>query len=259
MNKTKIEYADFTWNPVTGCRHGCNTDGVKYCYAEKIVKHYGHYGGSFEPQFHPKRLIPSQSASRPVHPSDVTKPSVIFVCDMGDIFSPGMKREWIDKVRAAADRAPWHTYLWLTKNPTGRNSYDESWVKPNWWLGATITGPEDAWQREVIYGENIWYSFEPLFGIPKDENLWEAAQIVIGRASKHKSAWCDAWAQSITAHYERRGAKVFWKSNIGKPGPAKLCWTVAKRVEEAKKLREPKQLSMGQQPKRRIAGNSIRG
>lgn len=28
MNKTGIEWTDFTWNPVTGCLHDC-----PYCYA----------------------------------------------------------------------------------------------------------------------------------------------------------------------------------------------------------------------------------
>jgi protein gp37 len=36
MNETKIEWADYTWNPVTGCLHGC-----KYCYARKIAKRFG--------------------------------------------------------------------------------------------------------------------------------------------------------------------------------------------------------------------------
>lgn len=30
MNKTKIEWCDSTWNPVTGCLHNCN-----YCYARR--------------------------------------------------------------------------------------------------------------------------------------------------------------------------------------------------------------------------------
>ena len=34
--KTKIDWCDSTWNPVTGCRHGC-----EYCYARKIAKRFG--------------------------------------------------------------------------------------------------------------------------------------------------------------------------------------------------------------------------
>lgn len=36
MNKTKIEWCDSTWNPVTGCLHGC-----EYCYASKIANRFG--------------------------------------------------------------------------------------------------------------------------------------------------------------------------------------------------------------------------
>lgn len=36
MNKTKIEWADSTWNPVTGCYHTC-----EYCYARRIANRYG--------------------------------------------------------------------------------------------------------------------------------------------------------------------------------------------------------------------------
>ena len=32
---TKIEWCDYTWSPVTGCKHGC-----PYCYARKIAERY---------------------------------------------------------------------------------------------------------------------------------------------------------------------------------------------------------------------------
>lgn len=35
-SKTKIDWADATWNPVTGCLHGC-----EYCYARKIAERFG--------------------------------------------------------------------------------------------------------------------------------------------------------------------------------------------------------------------------
>lgn len=36
MKKTKIDWCDATWNPVTGCLHGC-----EYCYARKIAERFG--------------------------------------------------------------------------------------------------------------------------------------------------------------------------------------------------------------------------
>lgn len=35
-DKTKIDWADATWNPVTGCLHGC-----EYCYARKYAERFG--------------------------------------------------------------------------------------------------------------------------------------------------------------------------------------------------------------------------
>ncbi len=32
MNITKIEWTDYSWNPITGCNKGC-----AYCYAKKIA------------------------------------------------------------------------------------------------------------------------------------------------------------------------------------------------------------------------------
>ena len=36
MDKTKIEWCDSTWNPVTGCNHNCG-----YCYARGIATRFG--------------------------------------------------------------------------------------------------------------------------------------------------------------------------------------------------------------------------
>ena len=38
-NKTKIDWCDATWNPVTGCLHGC-----EYCYARRIAERFGSHG-----------------------------------------------------------------------------------------------------------------------------------------------------------------------------------------------------------------------
>lgn len=36
--KTKIDWADATWNPVTGCLHDC-----EYCYAKRIAERFEPY------------------------------------------------------------------------------------------------------------------------------------------------------------------------------------------------------------------------
>lgn len=37
MERTKIDWCDSTWDPVTGCLHGC-----KYCYARGIAKRFSY-------------------------------------------------------------------------------------------------------------------------------------------------------------------------------------------------------------------------
>ena len=51
MNKTKIEWCDYTWNPVVGCKTGCD-----YCYAERMNKRFKWIKDWKEPEFFPERL-----------------------------------------------------------------------------------------------------------------------------------------------------------------------------------------------------------
>ena len=34
--KTKIDWCDSSWNPITGCLHGC-----AYCYADRMARRFG--------------------------------------------------------------------------------------------------------------------------------------------------------------------------------------------------------------------------
>jgi len=81
VNRTKIEWCDYTWNPVTGCRTGC-----WYCYADRMATRFHR---SFEPTFHPKRLN---------DPLQVLDPAKIFVCSTADLFGPWVDPEWQRRV-----------------------------------------------------------------------------------------------------------------------------------------------------------------
>lgn len=92
MNKTTIEFADYTWNPIVGCKIGCG-----YCWARKFHKRF--FEGNFcEPVFHPEKFadkVPGIPKKRNYIAQAISpdKP-VVFVCDMGDIFSPGVSWQW---------------------------------------------------------------------------------------------------------------------------------------------------------------------
>lgn len=46
MKKTKIDWADSTWNPVTGCLHGC-----EYCYARGIANRFAGFFAGRKPEY----------------------------------------------------------------------------------------------------------------------------------------------------------------------------------------------------------------
>ena len=168
MDKTKIDWCDSTWNPVTGCLHGC-----EYCYARGIAKRFSYEGTTldappelqrrwimdsvrsgagnrvlrypvdtidgkrvpypfgFMPTFHKYRLNEYQNK----------KSRNIFVCSMADLFGEWVPDEWIEEVFEACDNAPQHNYLFLTKNPKRYEKVIDRYMPPNMWFGWSQTGP----------------------------------------------------------------------------------------------------------------------
>ena len=161
MNKTKIEWCDYTWSPVRGCLHAC-----PYCYAARIDKRFG--DGTFTPTFHPERLQ---------EPLKVKKPSRIFVGSMADLFGNWM---WTDKIspffkysrNAVISRildiviqCPQHTFIFLTKNPKGMQGFD---FPDNCWCGTSVENQEKADERipELLQVNcnTLFVSYEPALG-----------------------------------------------------------------------------------------------
>ena len=195
MNKTKIETFDSSWNPVTGCLHGC-----EYCYARSIAKRFGGYTYAMEnlhDDIYTKDERPIRELDRPLYvlrgstfeeskyqkapyPYDfiptlhryrlddyaTKKGRNIFVCSMADLFGDWVPDEWIREVFEACKKAPQHNYLFLTKNP---KRYDEYKVKPytirgvfNLWYGMSITRESDldcTWMLPEYC--NTFISIEP--------------------------------------------------------------------------------------------------
>ncbi|MDD3230485.1 MAG: DUF5131 family protein [Oscillospiraceae bacterium] len=183
MNKSKIDWCDFTWNPVAGCRFGC-----PYCYAAKQAQRFSgdvrlnkgstqlqkdenglyileapfkNQSGKvvpdpvgFEPTFHKYRLpMPTQKK----------KPANIFVCSMADLFGSWVPDDWIEEVFKACEAAPWHNYLFLTKNPRRYTELVEKSILrsgANFWYGTTVTKPDTEffWHDQM----NTFISIEPI-------------------------------------------------------------------------------------------------
>lgn len=189
--KTKISWADATWNPVTGCLHGC-----EYCYARRIAERFGGFdlervGGeySFEDGKYildfplckktkhgktqvapyPFGFLPTFHRYKLDEPQRWKKPRTIFVCSMADLFGEWVPDEWIDDVIKATQRALQHRYLFLTKNPERYGEWLERFEEgriseldevENCWFGASASN--NAELERANRSRAQWVSIEPI-------------------------------------------------------------------------------------------------
>lgn len=116
-DKTKIEWSDATWNPVTGCSKV--SEGCRNCYAKTFTERFkgtpGHY---FENGF--DVTLRSDKLDQPLRWS---RPRRIFVNSMSDLFHPDVPDDFIDQVFAVMALAPQHTFQILTKRPVRMREY----------------------------------------------------------------------------------------------------------------------------------------
>ena len=129
MNEIKdtIGYADYSWNPITGCLNGC-----EYCYARKLANgrlrsRYLESGpceymsteaeyDPFYPRFWPERMDDFEKPNRYGY-ARLVKPKRIFVCDMGELFGDWIPTEWQEQIFDVIKRYQGYTFLLLTKQP----------------------------------------------------------------------------------------------------------------------------------------------
>lgn len=213
MNRTSIEWTTYTWNPVTGCKHGC-----PYCYARRLAVgrlrgRFG-YGNVFEPTLHAGRLL---------EPLKVQKPARIFVCSMGDLMGEWVPTKWISRVIDTIRDAPQHVFQLLTKNPA---RYTEFKWPPNVWFGTSIDGTGDSMERlavmrdvELNWGDAVRYvSFEPLLAeITKDPRFdlegidWVILGAMTGPRAQKTEPW---WIVPIIDAANQARIPLFLKDNI---------------------------------------------
>ena len=141
--KTKIEWTDYSWNPVTGCTK--ISAGCKNCYAERIAKRFWDRPFS-EVKLHPNRMS---------NPSDWKKPKKIFVCSMSDLFHEDVPMDFIADVFDEMICHSRHTFMVLTKRPLKMMAFTQwygysSTVANNIWFGVSVENQELANERIPI-------------------------------------------------------------------------------------------------------------
>lgn len=166
MGKTKIQWADAVWNPITGCTKV--SDGCKHCYAERMASRLG--GRAGYPKNNPFAV--TLHADKLDEPLRWRESRMIFVCSMGDLFHEDVKDGWIDEVFQVMKEARQHTFLILTKRVRRMFEYvfgpKVTINLPNVWLGTSVENQKTADLRIQILlqipAAKRFISCEPLLG-----------------------------------------------------------------------------------------------
>lgn len=146
-NKSKIEWTDATWNPVTGCTKV--SQGCKHCYAERMISRFDKTRVFTDVQLHPDRLQV---------PFKWLKPRKIFVNSMSDLFHEDVPFEFIADVFAAMWVTTRHTYQVLTKRPERMKAFFD-------WLNLDpyhdVPWSNDDFQIDPL---RVWPQWTPING-----------------------------------------------------------------------------------------------
>lgn len=227
-NSRGIEWTDYTWNPVGGCKHECRwtmPDGSEaICYAEavanKFIKAYP-LGFSYHYWNH----------TRLEEPLRLKKPAKIFLDSMSDLMGHWVPANQIEAVFDICRQAHWHTFQLLTKNPIRLYRFN---IPPNVWAGFS-TPPNFMFGNRLTFGQQQsklkidllsiqrakattkWCSVEPL--------SWDVAPmfedcgldwVVVGAASNGAKKYQPdpAHVQNLLTVLDSQNIPVFFKGNL---------------------------------------------
>lgn len=160
MAKTKIEWCDRTWNPITGCPGPLSSPGCAHCYARRTAETRlrGRYGYDATDPF--KVTYHMEKYSQPLR---WRNNNYVFVNSMGDIFHPDIRVEQLDSIFAVIlsclifDNKHDHAFMMLTKRPDIMAAYFapgpevllSRWGKAgNGWL--IVGDGDDMWFSEYV-------------------------------------------------------------------------------------------------------------
>ena len=229
-----ISWAAWSWNPVTGCLHGC-----EYCYARDIAtseRYSTAYPVGFTPLFHHERLDAPANTTIPGAYRDESHAGCadgsckicayrrVFVCSMADLYGRWVPDDWIASVHKSMLATPDWEYLLLTKFPARYVGLD---LPANAWVGTSVDE-----QKRVRIAENAfrqidgvkvkWLSLEPLREPLEFTDLSMFDWVVIGAQTETRQpdggvpAFSPPfeWVARIVVQALDAGCKVHMKPNL---------------------------------------------
>lgn len=194
---THIEWADSTWNPLTGCTKV--SPGCDNCYAEGVVNRFAGHNSAFPNRFDIVTMRGPKMLHLPLS-KKWAAPRRVFVNSLSDLFHADVPDEFIARVFAVMALAPQHTFQLLTKRharmrallsddgfenevaheivgltvadgipePDYLNAFTPWWPLPHVWLGVSVEDQQWADIRIPALLDTPaalrWISAEPLLG-----------------------------------------------------------------------------------------------
>ncbi|MEU5306031.1 DUF5131 family protein [Streptomyces noursei] len=223
-----ISWAQWSWNPITGCLHGCD-----YCYAREITLRFKQVNpAGFTPLFHHERLTAPANTKVPEQHRDDPSWRRVFVCSMADLYGRWVPDAWIYEVHDVMHHHSNWDYLLLTKFPSRYTKLD---LPKTAWVGTSVDEQkrvriaEDAFRK--IEGVKVkWLSIEPLKEPLEFSDLSMFDWVVIGAQTETRQegglvpAFSPPfeWVARLVAQARDAGCRVHLKPNLanGSPGMA---------------------------------------
>ncbi len=205
MQKTNIEWEDYTSNPIKGyCPNNCT-----YCYAHRLYNRY-HWDKTIRLELKPEVKDWQK----------LKEPSRIFVGSTFEMFYPGICEDWIRCIIGASTLYPQHTFITLTKFPENLKQYN---FPENWWVGMTVDGKQKMENTETFFllldtpRNKRFVSFEPTLDVSLTQMpIRYLDWIIIGGLTPkpvHKKEWID----DIVSRADKLNIPVFIKNNANYP------------------------------------------
>jgi protein gp37 len=221
MAESSIEWTDATWNPVAGCT--VISPGCTNCYAMRMAARLDAMG---MPKY---RSLTRRSGRRSVWtgrisldqpalhtPLEWSKPRMVFVNSMSDLFHEGVPASFIERVWEVMSRAGHHTFQILTKRVDRMAALVPSLpLLPNVWLGTSVENTDYLWRLEALRRIDAairFASFEPLLGSVTNVELQGIDWAIVGGESGPGARRIRSeWVEEIRDACRRAGTAFFFK------------------------------------------------
>jgi protein gp37 len=194
--KSRIEWTETTWNPVTGCTK--LSPGCQNCYAEILARRLKamgsqNYQNGFNVTCHPAMLAV---------PPTWRKPRLVFVNSMSDLFHDNVPESFIQEIYAVMAESKEHTFQVLTKRAERLAALAPKLPWPtNIWAGVTVENSSFTHRIDLLRTAPAtvrFLSLEPLLGSIPNLNLAGIHWVIAGGESGPKARPMDkAWVRDI--------------------------------------------------------------